>query len=117
MSELKITRMSDIQIRSPDFVTTSVAFGMRHNDLKFLDPKVKKKLIRLIARISEASYRRGVQQAIAMNVTAEIAQILRFDRSLDDSPRGEDAKPSEFSARERLFVEYQVLYEIGLELQ
>jgi hypothetical protein len=41
-----------------DFDPCSVAYGLKSGDLDSLSPAARKKLIRLMSRISEASYRR-----------------------------------------------------------
>ncbi len=113
--EIKLIRASDIQMRPPEFVKRSVAYGLRSGDFADLDPKIKKKLRRLMGRISEASYRRGVQQAIACGTTAEVARILRFERDLGICYRCEDAKANGISSPdERLFIEYPVISDLGL---
>ena len=45
-----------------DFIDSSVAYGLHHGEFDNLNDDTKRKLIRLMARISEASYRRGFQQ-------------------------------------------------------
>ena len=44
-----------------DFVATSVAHGLKLGEFEHLSLADKKKLVRLMARIAERSYRRGFQ--------------------------------------------------------
>jgi hypothetical protein len=65
-----------------------------------------------MARVSEASYRRGFQQGIVIGQNRIIDPVeLRFKRSLDQSPftDGEGG----MTAKERLYAEYGVLVELG----
>lgn len=100
----------------------SVARGIRLN-LSPLSAKDRRALVKLMARISEASYRRGFQQgahfALTGRANEESANELRRWRSLDRSPRGEaPVVDVGRSALWRLDVEFgRALSEIGLEVE
>jgi hypothetical protein len=96
--------------RGPKFSTVSLAAGLRHGEFDELDKRTKKKLIRLMARIAEQSYRRGYQHGTLPSRTVDPA-VLRFERSLDKAPFT-DSKMS-FTSIERLRMECGVLREIG----
>lgn len=101
-----------------DFIKSSVAYGMKQNELDDLPKGVKKKLIRLMARISEASYRRGFQQGVVFKeerpktITNDLWK-WRFEQSLDKA-KGGDGFNGVLKSQERLFLEYGELREIGL---
>ena len=42
-------------------IDSGIARGLRENEFADLDPAVRHKLMRFIARIAEASFRRGLQ--------------------------------------------------------
>ena len=101
-----------------DFTAMSVANGLRRKEFAALPAATKKKLIRLMARISEASFRRGLQHGAATGGDAlpvrpglNLAKY-RFLSSLDvsRSPHGK----LKHTAVERLQIEYAVLRDIGL---
>jgi hypothetical protein len=50
---------------SSDFEARSVAYGLKEGEFENLPPLVRRKLIRLMARIAEQSYRRGFQHGAA----------------------------------------------------
>jgi hypothetical protein len=81
--------------------------GFVYGEFANLDDKVKRKLITLMARISEKSYRRGFQQGFEQNhpVTVNVMK-WRFDRSLDSSP-----SPFGYSTDKAI---NRLKYEVGL---
>lgn len=96
----------------------NVAAGIRL-DLSSLSSRNRQALRKLMARISEASYRRGFQQGAYMALRGEAddksASRLRHTRSLDVSPRGESyARDRGRPAVERFGMEYGDLAEVGL---
>src|SRR5437868_2446054 len=94
---------------SPKYGSRSVAKGLRENEFDDLDSRTKSKLVRLMARISEQSYRRGYQHGALPDRTMD-PSILRFERSLDKSPWTDSTQST--SADCRLFCEYGVLLEL-----
>jgi hypothetical protein len=50
------------QMPKSSFNTKSVAYGLRDGEFSELPEKTKKKLVKLMARLSEQAYRRGFQQ-------------------------------------------------------
>ena len=101
-----------------DFWWDSSIYGFKVLELLDLDQNLQNKLMRMIARIMERAYRRGVQQAITLykngNIPDEIISNLhdwRYDNNLDISPglhRG-----FQTTSLERLEME-ESLIEIGL---
>lgn len=87
-------------------------------DLSALPSRSRRTLVRLLARTSEASYRRGLAHGVAMHAAGEIDEertaVLRR-ASLDVAPRAERyARERGVSSVERLRREYGDLGEIGL---
>lgn len=100
----------------------NVAAGLRL-DLSSLPSRDRRALVKLIARISEASYRRGFQQGVhvarAGEADEESALRLRSWTSLDRSPRGEKpVRDVGISAGRRLNIEFGIsLQDVGLEVE
>lgn len=99
-------------IKCTHFSYTSSIYGLKDGEFSDLPQKIKNKLLRLMARIMERAYRRGVQQAMEMEPTVEIGDLhaYRYENSLDDS-LGLDGFRS--SSLERLAME-ESLDEVGL---
>ncbi len=83
--------------------------GFREGELSHLDEFTVRKLITLMSRISESSFRRGFQhgqyferKGIRLWIAPE---KLRFNVSLDKSPMACSRFPK-FSAKDRLRFEY-----------
>lgn len=89
----------------------SVAYGLNSGDFDLLSPAARKKLVRLMSRISEASYRRGFQHGTLGQHTID-PHKLRYEGSIDQSPLT-DRPRAVLSAEDRLFAEYGELYEVG----
>ena len=65
-----------------DFTASSVAHGLKEGEFEELSPDVSRKLVRLMARIAEQSYRRGFQHGVMLGSKVQIDPVeLRFDRS------------------------------------
>lgn len=99
-----------------DFDPHSVAYGLHLEEFNDLPEKTRKQLVRLISRISEASFRRGFQHGCVQTKNGSVQidpAILRFKRSLDVSPWAESASGG-MSAIDRLQCEYGVLSQLGL---
>ena len=101
------------------FVENSIAQGFKPHEFSDLDTDVKNKLIKLMARISEKSYRRGLQHG-SLGIAIVDPAELRFNVSSDYSPftdsvgkNGEWVNDKQ-SAIDRLKMEYGVLRDIGL---
>ena len=96
----------------------SVAHGLLPGEFHNIDSDTTAKLMRLMARISEASYRRGFQHGKVLQETVR-PEHLRFNVNLDHSPftdafyaDGSWAAASGVEAIERLLMEYRVLAEV-----
>ncbi|HEY3526787.1 MAG TPA: hypothetical protein VGK47_11355 [Nitrososphaeraceae archaeon] len=101
-----------------DFVDSSSKFGLKEHEFCTLNPERKQKLVRLMARIMERAYRRGVQQTLALKEKGTIDEWIidnphsyRYDKSLAISI-GLDGFTS--SSIERLFME-EKLQDIGFD--
>ena len=97
-----------------DFGSHSVAYGLKDLEFSKLPELTKKRLLRLMARISENSFRRGLQhgKVIRHPLVIEPAKF-RFDVSLDKSPSAHGFHT--VTAIDRLFTEYGVLSSIGFQ--
>lgn len=49
-----------------DFIKNSILHGLKINEFQDITPAMRQKLIKLMARLAEKSYRRGVQQALSV---------------------------------------------------
>lgn len=105
-----------------DFEKYSVAYGLQENEFDALDDKVKTKLLTLMSRISESSYRRGFQHGKLNQKTINPSK-LRFEISLDKAPftanmKGRQWIDSGHKSIDRLDIEHgMVLSEIGFEFE
>lgn len=94
-----------------------VTHGLHEGEFDVLTEIQKRRLVRLLARVAETSYRRGFQQGHQVASGGRSLAIdpytLRFARSLDKSPCPDTGSPT-FSALDRLFLECRELEEIGL---
>ncbi len=98
-----------------DFIASSVAHGLTFGAFEHLSQKDKKRLIRLIARISEASYRRGLQHGGIFGHRVDV-YAFRYKHSLDKSPFTDvegAPKNKGTSSTWRLFCENGVLRDLG----
>jgi hypothetical protein len=96
------------------FSTNSVAYPLQKDEFKSLKRIEKGRLIRLMARISEASYRRGLQHGVHFtknNIQIEDPYNFRYGRSLNNSKFADG--PGGFTSIERLWMEFGILREIG----
>lgn len=101
-----------------DFLECSIAHGFKFSEFKKLDDSMKKKVIKLLSRVMEAAYRRGVQQALTVPSDRLEPKLLeegglwkwRYENSLDKSV-GIDFFNSK--SKERLFMEHGCLRDIG----
>lgn len=105
-----------------DYTGGSVAYGLKYGEFLEVDDRLRKKLFRLLARVSEQSYRRGFQQGqhfIEIGVKTVDPNKLRFDTALDRSPHTDAFDDmnrwrgrSGMSSLERLLIEYPALVEL-----
>ena len=100
-----------------DFLEQTVAFGFSHSEFLHLSEADKARIILLLARISEQSFRRGFQQGCYMqqnNMVTVDPGRWRTVAPVDDSP-DPDSKPGNFiSIKDRLYEQYPVLKDLGL---
>jgi hypothetical protein len=70
------------------FPKGSVGHGFEFDEFADIPPKTTKKLMKLMARIAEQSYRRGFQQALEseLPITVDVIWKWRYDPPLDGSP-------------------------------
>ncbi len=104
-----------------DFVETSCCHGCSYGEFDNLSKSLKRKLIKIMARIMEKSYRRGVHQALYMQRncperlsrvdTEKKLQEWRYDICLDKSI-GIDGFLS--TSKARLHMEHRCLVYLGL---
>lgn len=94
--------------------------GLDEGEFDHLDEKTKKKLIRLMSRIMERAYKRGVQQAVTLVESGKKFPVLengstlykwRYEKSLDKSYGIHEWFVT--SSIERLMMEEPDLIEIG----
>jgi len=57
-----------------DFTTRSILHGLKMAEFSEMPKATQRKLVKLMARISERSYRRGVQQALAIGCIHPVAE-------------------------------------------
>ncbi|PKO84923.1 MAG: hypothetical protein CVU17_01740 [Betaproteobacteria bacterium HGW-Betaproteobacteria-11] len=67
-------------------IDTGIAKGLREGVFRDLHPDHRRHLLTLMARIGEASYRRGFQQADEANHAGRELHSWRFSTSLDRAP-------------------------------
>ena len=103
------------------FVENSIARGFKPNEFSNLETDVKSKLIKLMARISEKSYRRGLQHG-NLGIAIVDPSELRFNISPEYSPLTDIVDKdgnwvnNKESSIDRLKMEYGVLRDIGLDV-
>ena len=103
------------------FVENSIAQGFKPHEFSDLDTDVKNKLIKLMARISEKSYRRGLQHG-SFGIAVVDPAHLRFNISPEYSPLSDITDKdgnwvnNKESSIDRLKMEYGVLRDIGLDV-
>lgn len=93
-----------------DFTSGSPFEGFRFGEFDHLHGLDKAKLIQMIARIAERSYRRGFQHGTLGHHTID-PQKLRFEMPLNESPYTDG--PGGHSSVRRLFMECPALKHIG----
>lgn len=107
------------------YTEMSAAHGLEYDEFANLPRATRKKLVRLMARISERSYRRGLQQGVYLhkhNALLVDPRDWRYKIDLDLSPAaefGEAPLRHEFHRLGsgsicRLYAEERYLDEIGL---
>ena len=97
-----------------DFEKSSIAYGLHEDEFDGLPTSTKRKLVRLMARIAEQSYRRGFQHGAVLENKAWMDPLeLRYRQSLDESPYTHS--PGGHTSVERLFMECMVLNMLGFD--
>ena len=121
MQELDVWSIYNMSEKFEHFTKFSIADGLEPNEFYFLDDDIKQKLIKLMARISEKSYRRGLQHG-SFGIAVVDPAHLRFNISPEYSPftditdkEGNWVNNKE-SSIDRLKMEYGVLRDIGLDV-
>ena len=104
-----------------DFIKESIAYGLKLGEFENLDKEVKRKLLKLMSRISERSYRRGFQHGKEIKGKTVDPFIFRYKTSLKDSPYtdtffedGKWANKSGHSSLDRLRLENGEFHNLGL---
>lgn len=104
-----------------EFHEMSIGYPFRFGEFSHIDDATQEKLLKLMARISEKSYRRGYQHG-GLEKRVVSPEHLRFNVSLDLSPytdvvdkNGEWACTNHLSM-DRLKMEYCVLNDLGFSL-
>ena len=94
----------------------SVFAGIEEGQFKNITARDRKALLTLMARISEASFRRGIHHSVSCLRPVKLNLFdLRYGRSLDKSPspHGPAFHPTTSSV-ERLLMEYDGLSSFGM---
>ncbi len=100
-----------------DFDERSAGFGCKYGDFRFLTDDQASKMTRVLARVAERSYRRGLHHGVNQDdISEERALFLRFEEDLDNSPFCEDGHGSESGtdAVTRLVMENSCLRDLGI---
>ena len=100
-------------------IGSGVAEGINLHAFDSMPKAIKNKIIKIMSRISEQSYRRGYQHGKLPSSIAD-AVDFRFRTNKDRSPytdvvtkTGIWAKQSGHTAKERLLMENHILMELG----
>lgn len=98
------------------FSDKSIAAEFASQEFGHLAPSDRQRLVTLMARIAEQSYRRGVYQGVKLagdepDLLPHDLYSWRYDRSLDQSPWLDDAATE--TSTERLFAECAELEALG----
>ncbi len=71
-------------------ITSGIAYGLHESEFADIDPTTREKLLRVVARVSECSFRRGLQHGIYFTENSIPLRIdpwkFRYQVSLDKSP-------------------------------
>lgn len=100
-----------------DFLEQSVAHGFNRYEFLHLSEEDRTRIVLLLARISEQSFRRGFQQGCYMqqnNIVAVDPSHWRLVAPIDDSPDPDSKSGSFISIKDRLYGKYGVLTDLGL---
>ncbi len=74
-------------------IDTGIGVGLHENQFADLDPALREKLLTVIARISESSFRRGLQHgACIAEKGARLRTDFRYRVPLDKSPPADGRK-------------------------
>ena len=99
-------------------IGSGVAKGMEYHELDHLPKRLRNRLINMMSRISEMSFRRGYQHGKECRMIADPVEF-RFRTNKDKSPfadaidkKGRWARNSGYTAKVRLLMEYPILSEL-----
>lgn len=97
-------------------IREGIAKGLHEGEFADLTPACRKKLLTLMARISESSFRRGLQHGIYFTEKGIPLRTdpwtFRYKGTLDKSPCI-NSKGWTPTALERLYYEYSILSNLG----
>jgi hypothetical protein len=104
-------------MKQDDFIPSSIAYKLPRDAFKGLPATTQRRMLRLLAQVSEKSYRRGLQHGAVLgpegHITRDVAE-LRHSPAMDKSPDADGGRV--ISAKERLKAEYgTVLRELGFD--
>lgn len=102
-----------------DFNARACAYGLRWAEFDHLTERDRRKLLRLMARLAEKSYRRGAQQGAVLGAEGVVAHDLhkwRYERSLDRCP-WLDCPEMYNDPVQRLLMENDDLRRIGFDIK
>ena len=102
---------------STDFISSSIAYGFKFDEFRELPDKMQRRVIKLLAQVSEKSYRRGLQHGAVLRdeIKRDLAEF-RHSPGIDKSPNADS--PHSITAQARLTAEYGiVLQELGLHIE
>jgi hypothetical protein len=94
-----------------DFIKRSILHGLKRDEFRDMPPTTRRKLVKLMARLAEKSYRRGVQQALSVGCIHPVSD-WRYG-ALEKSV-GIDTRSTE-TAIERLFEQNSELRQVGFD--
>ncbi|MCK6683121.1 MAG: hypothetical protein L6R30_11970 [Thermoanaerobaculia bacterium] len=96
------------QRRRPNDNPGSPFFGLAETDFEDLPPLVKKRIVRLLAHVSEKSYRRGVQHGVELR--------NRITRDIPRWRMGPVSRSPEIDSNRTLSSVEMLFRELGLSL-
>lgn len=99
-------------LQMSDFANYSILQGLKHQEFRDLPAKVRRKLVVLMARLAEKSYRRGANHALEVGC---IHNVNKWRYGTLARSVGIDTQRSE-SVVERLFEQNGELRQVGLEV-
>lgn len=101
-------------MKTSDFLPSSVAYKLPRKCFADLTPRQKSRVLRLVAQVSEKSYRRGLQHGVVLSAEKAIVKdvaIFRYTPAMDKSPDADGFRT--LTSVERVQQEYIVLHALG----